>query len=692
MTHRAGDARSHASTDDHLDATIAAMAGPHAEARTDQRVAVRALVDDRARVLVVQATGWGKSAVYWAATRALRADGAGCTLVVSPLLALMRDQIAAAERTGLRAATVNSTNVDEWAGVMAELRAGTIDVLLISPERLANPRFAAQLPALLGACGLLVIDEAHCVSDWGFDFRPDYQRLTRTLLELTPGTPVLATTATANERVTLDVAGQLGPDTITLRGSLARASLRLAVVPGLDPVQRCAWVADALGELAGSGIIYVLTVAETERVAGLLRSTGFDVAAYSSKVEPAERGQLEGRLRRNEIKALVATSALGMGYDKPDLAFCIHLGSPASPVAYYQQVGRAGRALDEAVAVLLPSVADERLWDYFATAGIPEPDHVDAVLEALAGGATSVPALESVTKLRRGRLEALLKILAVDDVVVRDTNGWSVTGTPWVYDEAKWAALRQVRAAEADLMRQFAAGEGCLMQFLQLALDDPDPAPCGRCSVCTGELPHPGATPADGTVETARAHLRTVDVEIEPRKLWPAGLADRKGRINGCGVGRALAFADDPAWEALLAGLNGRDAPVSAEIADAMVAVLTRWSRTWQRPVAVVAMPSRRHSQLIASLADRIATVGKLPLVDALEITGPPAPTDVASAARAAALMSSIRLRSGVPLPSGPVLLVDDTYRTGWTATIAGVLLVEGGATSVLPLVIHQLP
>ena len=316
-------------------------------------------------------------------------------------------------------------------------------------------------------------------------------------------------------------------------------------------MQRCAWVADALGELAGSGIIYVLTVAETERVAGLLRSSGFDVAAYSSKVEPAEREELEGRLRRNEIKALVATSALGMGYDKPDLAFCIHLGSPASPVAYYQQVGRAGRALDEAVAVLLPSVADERLWDYFATAGIPEPDHVDAVLQALAGGATSVPALESVTKLRRGRLEALLKILAVDDVVVRDTNGWSATGTPWVYDEAKWAALRQVRAAEADLMRQFAAGEGCLMQFLQLALDDPDPAPCGRCSVCTGELPHPGATPADATVETARAHLRTVDVEIEPRKLWPAGLAGRKGRINGCGVGRALAFADDPAWEAV---------------------------------------------------------------------------------------------------------------------------------------------
>ncbi|HET9666035.1 MAG TPA: DEAD/DEAH box helicase, partial [Desertimonas sp.] len=485
------------SADAHLEHTITSMAGDGAVPRPDQCVAVRALVDDRARVLVVQATGWGKSAVYWAATRALRAAGEGYAIVVSPLLALMRDQIAAAGRAGLVAATVNSTNVEDWSDVLDGVRGGSVDLLLISPERLANPRFAAQLPALLAGCGLLVIDEAHCVSDWGFDFRPDYQRLTHTLLALAPGTPVLATTATANARVTADVATQLGDDTVTLRGSLARTSLRLAVVPHLGGVQRAAWVADALGRLPGSGIVYVLTVAETDRVAGLLVDRGYDVAAYSSAVGTAEREALEDRLRRNEIKALVATSALGMGFDKPDLAFCIHVGSPASPVAYYQQVGRAGRALDDAVAVLLPSAGDERVWEYFATSGIPVPEHVDAVLGALAAGASSVPAIESATRLRRGRVEALLKILAVDGVAARGIDGWAATGTRWTYDAAKWAALRRVREAEADLMRHYAAGDGCLMQFLQQALNDPDPTPCGRCSVCTGELPFPGSSASD---------------------------------------------------------------------------------------------------------------------------------------------------------------------------------------------------
>ena len=605
----------------------------------------------------------------------------------------MRDQIAAAGRAGLRAATVNSTNVDDWAEVLGDMRSGAIDVLLISPERLSNPSFAAAAAGAARQCGLLVIDEAHCVSDWGFDFRPDYQRLTRTLLQLAPGTPVLATTATANERVTADVAAQLGPDTVTLRGSLARASLRLAVVPPLSPLERYAWVADALRSLPGSGIVYVLTVAETERVTAFLAEQGLDVAAYSGQT--TNREQLEDRLRDNQVKALVATSALGMGYDKPDLAFCIHLGSPASPVAYYQQVGRAGRALDDALAVLVPAESDERIWEIFrdlrdpgraAGRGHPRRPHP----RSRSVGAAVLAALEAATGLRRNRLEGLLKILAVDEAVERRTGGWVATGQPWYFDAPKWAALRKVRAAEADLMRAYAHGEGCLMQFLQLALDDPDPKPCGRCSVCTGELPDPGARPTVETTDAARTFFRGQDVVVEPRKLWVARIPDRKGKITFLTPGRALAYADDPAWAANWPACGGRTARADRDPGrhgrgvEALVDDLA--AADGGGPDAVPALPDLDHS-----VAAHLAAVGRLPLVDALAVTGPPPDADGASAVRATDLLYRTSVRPGVRF-DGPVLFVDDTIRTRWTLTVAGSLLAEAGATLVLPLAIHQLP
>lgn len=680
------------STVDVLTATVKAAAGPDAEPRIDQSRAVQALVDDRSRVLLVQSTGWGKSVVYWGATAAIRSDGGGPALVISPLLALMRDQIAAAERTGLRAATVNSTNIDAWDEVFSDLADDRLDVLLVSPERLANPRFAQRLPDLLSRCGLLVIDEAHCVSDWGFDFRPDYQRLTRSLLSLSPGTPVLATTATANQRVTTDVAQQLaadGAETVTFRGSLARSSLRLVVVPELAPLERYAWLAEALNALPGSGIVYVLTVAEAERVAGFLHERGLDVAAYTAQTE--NRTELEDQLLGNRIKALVATSALGMGYDKPDLAFCIHLGSPASPVAYYQQVGRAGRALDDAVAVLVPSKTDERIWEYFATAGIPDPKQVDQVLEVIDEQPVSESAISTITGIRPGRLATLLKIIAVDDAVQKVSGGWQATGKGWEYDQQKWSELRRIRVCEADLMRRYARGEDCLMEFLQLALDDPHPSPCGRCSVCTGQLPEPGRRPHPETVQAARKFFRGLDTIVEPRKQWPSRVDGVRGKINFLSEGRAIAFADDPAWQDVLEQLWHHDAAAPQEVLDAAVEVLKRWSRSWNRPTAVVGMPSRRFPTLIGSVAHHLATVGRLPLIDALVVNGRRPSDDAASGVRVRELLDGLQIAPGTQL-SGPVLLVDDTIQSRWTVTVAGKLLSEAGAAEVLPFAVHQLP
>src|SRR5919112_1275926 len=372
-----------------------------ARLREDQWAAIEALAVDHRRALVVQRTGWGKSAVYFVATKLLREAGAGPTVIVSPLLALMRNQIAAAERAGIRAVTINSTNIDQWQPIHDQIHAGEVDVLLVSPERLNNPGFRDEvLPRLAATCGLLVVDEAHCISDWGHDFRPDYRRIRTLLGDLPDGVPVLATTATANARVTSDVAEQLGHDVLVLRGSLDRESLRLGVVRLKTAEQRLAWLADHLAEQPGSGIVYCLTVAATQEVADYLRSRGHDVAAYSGQTETTERHALEQDLATGRVKALVATSALGMGFDAT-LGFVVKMGAPPSPVAYYQQVGRAGRGTglppEGAAVVLLPAIEDRDIWAYFASLAFPREEQVRRTLEVLGaeGRPMSTAALET---------------------------------------------------------------------------------------------------------------------------------------------------------------------------------------------------------------------------------------------------------------------------------------------------------
>ncbi|HSR24616.1 MAG TPA: RecQ family ATP-dependent DNA helicase, partial [Candidatus Eisenbacteria bacterium] len=425
---------------DEAEAVLRDLAGPEARLRPDQWQAVEALAVDRRRVLVVQRTGWGKSAVYFVATALLRARGAGATVIVSPLLALMRNQVAAAERAGIRARTINSANIDEWDAVRAEVAAGTVDVLLVSPERLNNPDFRdTVLPRLAATTGLLVVDEAHCISDWGHDFRPDYRRIRTLLDDLPAGVPVLATTATANARVVTDVADQLalgGGETLVLRGPLDRSSLHLGVLRLPDDAARLGWLAEHLEDLPGSGIVYTLTVAQAEEVAAFLQAQGHAVVSYSGRTETADRQAAEDDLLANRVKALVATSALGMGFDKPDLGFVVHFGAPQSPIAYYQQVGRAGRGVDRAVALLLPGEADEAIWRYYASVGFPAEAQVRATLDVLAGrdGPISTPALEARVELSRSRLETMLKVLDVDGAVRRVRGGWVATGAPWVYD------------------------------------------------------------------------------------------------------------------------------------------------------------------------------------------------------------------------------------------------------------------
>ncbi|TCC47838.1 ATP-dependent DNA helicase RecQ [Kribbella capetownensis] len=689
---------------------IQAIAGESARLRPDQETAVAALCEAGARVLVVQATGWGKSAVYWAATAIRRAEGAGPTLVVSPLLSLMRDQVAAASRAGLRAATLNSNNIDEWSSIEHDLRSGGIDVLLVSPERLANPGFGRRvLDGLAGQVGLLVIDEAHAVSDWGHDFRPDYRRVSDVLQQLNPKTPVLATTATANSRVTDDVAHQLGESTLVLRGPLARSSLQLAVVDALSPLDRFAWVVDHLPQLPGSGIVYTLTVADAQRLAATIQEVhGRDVpvAAYTGGLEAGERESLEDALRANQLKALIATSALGMGYDKPDLGFVVHVGSPPSPVSYYQQVGRAGRGIDHAIVALLPSDADAGVWDYFATATIPVPENVNRLLQALDGYGpdqpATVPMLEAETGLRRTRVELMLKQLAVDGAVDRVERGWVRTGAEWAFDAAHYDGIVAVRRREADIMRAYTRGDRCLMQLLQESLDDPSAEPCGRCSVCIGALPDPLLPTAQAeTVATITRLLRGEVHVLEPRKMWPGGAFGAKGRIPAelmAEPGRSLIYADAPEWREVLRATLNADAELPAEPVEALksgaVAALSRWRSSWSgRPEVVVPLPAAGHGRLTSAIADHVASVGHL---DRAELTiNPTGFTDELSSAEEAKVWRDglhVDDQTAQSVAGRTVLLLVDASSSQWPVTVAAAKLRESGAAAVLPLLIHKRP
>jgi ATP-dependent DNA helicase RecQ len=705
--------------------------------REDQWVAIEALVVDRRRALVVQRTGWGKSAVYFVATALLRSGVAGAgpsgpTVIISPLLALMRNQVAAAARAGIRAETINSANVTDWDSVHARISAGEVDVLLVSPERLNNPGFRDEvLPRLAADAGLVVIDEAHCISDWGHDFRPDYRRIRTLLADLPDGIPVLATTATANARVTADVAEQLAvaarrpgvaaaavregtvQDVLVLRGALDRESLHLSVATLPDTSAQLAWLAHNLPRIDGSGIVYCLTVAAAQQVTEHLRGVGLDVRAYTGQTDPAEREAAEADLLANRVKALVATSALGMGFDKGDLAFVVHLGAPPSPIAYYQQVGRAGRATDRAEVILLPGREDRAIWDYFASMAFPPQTEVRATLAALTThGTLSTAALESHVSLRRNRLELMLKVLDVDGAVRRVKGGWQATGEPWQYDTERYERVAAARRAEQQAMVDYVRGDGCRMAFLRHALDDPELAGpggdawrCGRCDTCGGASA--GTVPDDREVAAARERLAVPGVEVEARKMWPSGMASlgvslsgRIGADEAASTGRAVARLDGIGWGGLLrdlfAAAGGADAPVDelpVTLRRPVLDVLAAWDPA-PAPAGVVVVESTTRPGLVRHLADGVARQLGVPVVGSVRPKdGSPAGRhDVNSAQRLAGVAQRLELdlspAAAAGLPGRAVVLVDDRTDSGWTLTVAARLLRDAGAVAVHPFVL----
>jgi ATP-dependent DNA helicase RecQ len=664
--------------------------------REGQLEAIRDVVVDHARVLCVQRTGWGKSAVYFVATALLREAGAGPALIISPLLALMRNQIAAAERLGLRAHTVNSTNREEWDGVRDRLADGTIDLLLISPERLNNPRFRDEmLPVFAASVGLLVIDEAHCISDWGHDFRPDYRRVRDMLDALPPGVAVLGTTATANDRVVADILDQLalsdGEPLRSYRGPLARASLRLEVVDLPRPAERLAWLVEHLPKLPGSGIVYTLTKRDAEQVAEFLTANQIHAQAYSGEHDSEDRIHIEDRLQRNEIKVVVATSALGMGYDKADLTFVVHYQAPGSVISYYQQVGRAGRGVEHADIVLLRGEEDRRIQDFFIEQAFPDRERVMAVLaelEAAGEAGRTTRELMAFVNLGMGRLEAMLKILDVEGAVRRDGTRWSLKpGADWSYDGERYAQVTAVRRAEQAAMAAFGTGQRCLMRALQEELDDPQARDCARCSACT--TPRFAAPPDPTLVERAGRHLRSRPIELEVKKMAPdtTGAMRKIGEEVRGDPGWALArFGDGGWWPAIERGLR------SGFIDDEVVRALADVVRAANTPVAwITSVPSQHLGDVIGGLAQRLAVALGVAYVELLARTeGRPPQREMANAAQQVANVRGAFAVVRQP-PPGTGILFDDRRNSGWTLAMAGGQLRRAGAERVVPLALATL-
>ena len=680
-----------------------ALDDPQADFRQGQWECIEALLNRR-RILVVERTGWGKSMVYFLATRMLRDQGAGTTLLISPLLSLMRNQIPAAGRIGVRAATINSSNREDWEAVQEHLLAGHIEILLISPERLANDDFRENmLLPVSDSIVLFVVDEAHCISDWGHDFRPDYRRIIRVLDAIPSNVPVLATTATANDRVVNDVESQLGNNIILQRGSLVRKSLKLQNINMPSPAARMAWLVKTIPSLPGSGIVYTLTRRDTERVTEWLKLNGINAEAYHSDISNRgdgyfSREELEQKLLNNEIKALVATVALGMGFDKPDIGFVIHFQRPASVVHYYQQVGRAGRAVDEAYGILLCGEEDDNIADYFIRSAFPPQAHISDILRVLdeSDDGLSVPSMQSVLNLRKTQIDKTLKFLSVESPspITKIGSKWQVTAAASTYqvNQVYIDNIIKIRQNEQQVMRDYMDYKGCLMAFLQSALDDPAPQDCGKCVNCRSDLLLDESYD-DNLANRAGLFLRRNYQTIEPRKQWPPHnplpIYGFTGKIQEnllASEGRALCLWRDAGWGQLVYQGKYVDSRFSDELVDACADMLSVWNPE-PKPGWVTCIPSKNRPNLVPDFAKRLAQKLNIQFIDTLEKAKDNQQQKLMenSFQQANNLDGAFKLIID-PGNYSPCLLIDDMVDSRWTFTVASALLRQAGCLAAYPM------
>lgn len=668
-----------------------ALKNPLAEFREGQFECIEEIMQNK-RVLAVQRTGYGKSMIYFLATRLLRDQGKGPTLLISPLLSLMRNQIDAARNIYINAVSPNSTNNDEFDAILSNLKSGKIDLLLVSPEMLNTERFKNQYVPVLSKTGLLVIDEAHCISDWGHDFRPDYHRIVQILKNLPPNVPVLATTATANDRVVEDIKAQIGNDLIIQRGSLIRDSLKLQNITIPSKAGRMAWLAEHIPQFKGSGIVYTMTQRDAENLAMWLRSKNISAEAYHADMDNEKRIELEQKLLRNEIKVLVATVALGMGFDKTDLAFVIHYQRPASVVHYYQQVGRAGRGVKEAYGILLHGKEDDDIAASFLKKAFPPRYFVDLLLKTLANKeACSINDLQRIMNVSKRSLTSALKYLQAEENPPITKNGTKYFLTRWAgnykYDQETIDKIIQIRKDEQKQMQEYMNYSGCLMSFLRNALDDPSTNDCGKCKNCVG---HP-LIEENYSIEIcneASDLMKRTHCPISPRKkidfknIPPSEQAQE---------GRVLSMWNDAGWGEIVANGKYKDNNFSDKLVTACYDMILEWFKDQSLPAWVACVPSLSRPLLVANFAERLAQKLQIPFVPCVKKIKQNRPQK--EMANSAQQYLNVKDAFGIqdnPWLEKPCFLIDDVVDSRWTFTVISQLLRQKGCPAVYPLALAQ--
>ncbi|WP_461641118.1 RecQ family ATP-dependent DNA helicase [Labilibaculum euxinus] len=671
-----------------------------AEFREDQWEAIDALVNEKRKLLVVERTGWGKSSVYFISTRILRDQGKGITIIISPLLALMRNQIEAAKKLGINAISINSTNSEEWESHKQAVLNNEIDALLISPEKLANEKFMNNvLRPISDRIGLFVVDEAHCISDWGHDFRPDYRRIVSILKFMPAGMPILGTTATANDRVCDDIVSQLG-DIEVIRGNLIRESLILQNINLKDQSSRLAWLKENIDKLPGSGIIYTLTKRDASVVTQWLNKCGIEAKYYFSGATDDEfedsneyRQSVENQLYNNKIKVLVATTALSMGYDKPDLGFVIHYQAPGSIIDYYQQVGRAGRAIKTAYGILLSGHEDDEIHAYFRKSAFPSEERVNSILKKLEeNDGLSVPELMKQLNLRKGQIEQVLNYLQVEEAspVIKIVHKWQRTAIDFNMDTKKIKRLTNQRLDEWNDIKKYINTSGCLMSYLQTSLDNPTKSDCGKCANCNSKNGFSDDVLHESGVKSALFLKHSeFDIELKVRIQYDAlSKYKLKGNLSKSlrgEVGKTLSRWGDAGWGKIVAH-DKYENHFRDELVDAFVEMINkRWKPT-PSPTWVTCIPSHRHPDLVPSFAKRVAEKLGLPFIsaiDKIEETEPQKEQEN-NYYQCKNLDGVFEINEKVK-DTEPVLLIDDAIDSGWTLTIATALLRRAGSGIVYP-------